>query len=342
MRTRRQLTIVAALLALLVCGAIGTGIRERPPHPFLESTLLFPQPASNGTVEAEPARTIVCRWQIKNVSRQPIEGRKVATNCQCQIAQMPPNILLPDETAEIAVSVVPPSAGDAERVIPLVVSGGSEPLGQLRIRFHVPISPPVWIMPPTAIDLRVIADSNAIQEFVWDAVEKRGSQNWIQDIHSDVDVLAAQFRVEERPWAEDGEVVARKYRIKLHSTSKTLGRFRANLLLHEGESGKKQTFPVTVEIIPPASVIPESIRLASDDQPRRVTLVLRGDQSSEITASFNCDLLKVVRVGSKSDRALKYDIIPQGALSQPTETEVFFSSTKGELARLTVRFDSMP
>ncbi len=341
MRMQHALVLAGAATALAIAVLVTFKFRtieSSASHEKLEATLIAPAPADNGEVDVAASRLVSCRWRVRNSGKVPVIGLKIAASCQCQIEQPPPDILQPGESVEVAVKIVPPNGGVATRIIPLFAQGATQPLGQLSVRLHVSVSPPAWIVAPAAIDLRAIAGQTTVQEFVWDAVEKRTNARWIDDIHVDDPlVVAAVVKIEDLPWSEDGELCLRKYRVGLTAVARTAETHRTQLVFRNTETGRQQDVPVTLEVLPTVSVIPSTVRFESDQGSRQVTLICRLPEINQVTPNFDSALLSIVSIRSQSGRALKFEVMPRMTVTQETETEVFFHSAEGEPARLVVR-----
>lgn len=324
--------------AALVIGGAWYGLTGTRPEFALESEVISPKLTANGEATIDGKLMVETRWRLRNVGRRPLEGLALATSCQCQIHQRPPEILQPGESAEIAVSVTPPNAGRVERTIPVLRNGSAEPVTELRIKLNVPVTPPSWIARPNLIELRSIAQRSEERRFVFEAIEQRAGDRWIRNISTDdATVVKATLVVEESPWGEDGKLCLRKYSVDLQPTKDQVGQYRSTLLFRESDTSREQYVPITLEVLSPTVVLPSELRFAGDTNQQKVTLVRRLTEVGEIKPSFDEKLIDVNVVPNTQSTSLVFEVKPRTVVSEPIETEVLFEAADFAPARLLVR-----
>ena len=303
---------------------------------ILESTLVAPSRSDDGVLDVVASQEVACRWQIRNCSSRPIVNLQIGAGCQCQVKQAPPNTILPSETVELVVTLVPPNAGIADRVIPLRAKGSDDLLGTLAVRLRVKMSPPAWIVAPDVIEVRAIAGHPSSHEVVWDAVEFRKHPHWLESVEvCDPELAEVELKVDEWSWTEDQTMCLRKYRVTIHPLGMEQSNKNTTLLLKS--SDQHRSIPIKLETLSAVTAFPRKVIFDAGREARRVTLVCRVPVDGDIVATFDRELLTVTPLSSAIDKVQAFEVMPRAVIVTNIETDVVFSTNGREQARLLVQ-----
>ncbi|MCX7420633.1 MAG: DUF1573 domain-containing protein, partial [Planctomycetia bacterium] len=316
-------------------------IHDRREEPQLSAELVSPKPDQNGVVTLDSMRQVEFRWKLSNVGSVPLQDLKIDAGCQCRVAQAPPPILQPGESADIVVNLVSPNAGRGGRTIPVFRSGDPKPLLELKAVMNVLVQPPSWVVRPSAIEMRAISNQDTTKEFVWDAVEKRESEPWIQRIGIDgSDVLSVEKRVEEQAWGEDRDTILRKYRVTIRIASHSETKEANNLVFYDAKDKTVVNVPIIVELMSPIVVVPAQLVFNANSAPQKLTVLRRIAEIGDVSAHFDNQLVTMTLTKSAVRGPLVYEISPQLRNTfSLRETEVLFHVDQHEVAKVLIKFD---
>jgi hypothetical protein len=341
---RRTLPIVCLLGTLAIAMTLYFAVR--PPLLRLDVKLLASPQSQADTIETASTEPVTCRWELCNSGRVGLSKLRFVVGCSCQWKEQPPSSIASGQTAVVALRLVPPSAGTARREIPVFANDQATPIAVLSANLRTKVSPPQWLTPPKSIELTGVAASEFRREFVWDAVEERGTRPWIQQATLDsTENVGVELSHVESAWGEDGRYCLRKYRVAFRAIKPKTGTYRGLLHLHS-VTESVQKFAWTVEVLPALSVIPNEVVLsygATGKQTAAVTVVRRSSNDvngGTLNVQSDANVLELRPVSAEGQWPRRFEVAIKDGLKSPFESPVVFEADGLESAVLNVRFAS--
>jgi hypothetical protein len=291
-RVTSRFRALAAAATLGLCGLALTGCeRSIPPTPdvALSATALDTVPTvSNGTApeatihqkppaillthdfgQLRPDERVTYVFQISNNSRVTWTLKKITRHCNCAVANLSADEILPGATAEATLAYrAPPKRNDDHRVVEISFKEARAPL--VRLEVTAAIRPPL-LLSADAVRLHCANTRSPTRETIevenysdadWDAISVTADQSWLS---------AAAELVR----SDDGPRRARQlWRVTLAAEPSALkpGRYSADLRLicraadQPDGGGASAKLPVGLHVTGPIEFVPEQMFFGNLDE----------------------------------------------------------------------------
>ncbi len=270
-------------------------------------------------------------YEARNETRSALEGLKLNTACQCQIGTPIPTRLNAGESARFSFRLRGPTVGTISGKVELWASGFPLPIGTVETSVRVPFTPPQHVNRPESVVLKYVQGESATRDIMIEAIEVRGSENWIQNfaIQPDNVVDVETMTVDESP-ERDPTLVRRTYRLPLSASTLPVGTTRLTAIPKYRVNPPSKRFDVDVylEVMGRLSVYPKRLVLSQGDQAGamagRFVVVQRGEHRDVKVEPQDASLLTLSLVMDEHGRTRTVSVQPTVAFVPGLRTAVKF------------------
>jgi len=305
---------------------------------------LSPGPEAGDEIESDSAAMVKFCYQLKNTSHDKIDGLKLDLSCGCEATAPVPTEISPDGTATVCFQLRAARFGTVQRVVHLLASGSPQPVATFPVTLRVPFQPPMLLQEGEPVELRFVATDSTPRELVFNTIEVRDSQPWLEGLSiAPNDLAEVQSVTVDELREPDPTLVRRGYRFRMEARALAIGRHSGTLRFKAREADKPAPEPVyfAVDVLDRVSIVPNPlvIRIAPDGaaKPARAVAVFRNSEGTAQLQQYDDSLLEIRPASRNTGRAISFTVAPiaQG-LVDDRDTSVIVDVGNGETRQLQV------